>query len=501
MQETLAKDGEADAVPAGAETGKKDKKRTGRPSGEAAIPKHLADAAVTVTHELPPESRGCPSCGTEMQACGETSRMTLEYVPARVTAVRHVRIAYQCEGCKTFAAAPAAPIPVQKSIASPGLLAAVIVGKYCDHLPLYRLEGILRRSGVDLSRQTTCGWMWPASQLLAPLVSFKTRRILASPVILTDDTSVRMLDPGLGKTREARFWSYLAAVTGAGGMPERLVVYDFTRNHNYEHPFAFLKGFSGTLVSDAFGAYESLGKAAPDRTPVVNAGCWAHARRRFRDALKLDERLCGEVLARIAAMYAAERRCEEQLEREMAEATEPADAKDAWSPDRTAHRRAALRNEFVRPLAAETLSFLDSMRGRHLPKSDVTDAIDYVLKRRDWFTRFLDDGRVPIDNNACERSLRGIAVGRRNWLFVGSEGGGQAASVFFSLLCSASLAEVEPYAYLKDVLERLATIRNHRSLRLARGEPAEPTDAELAELLPAAWLRANPEHRLVVNRR
>jgi transposase len=504
MQETLAKDGEADAAAAGIDAHKKgEKKRSGRPSGEAAIPRHLADAAVTVTHELPPEHRNCSSCGTEMQACGETSRITLEYLPARVTAVRHVRVGYQCEGCRTFAAAPAAPIPVQKSIASPGLLAAVIVGKHGDHLPLYRLEGILKRSGVDLPRQTTCGWMWPASRLLLPLVSLMTRSILAAPVILTDDTPVRMLDPGLGRTREARFWSYLAAVSGAGGVPERLVVYDFTRSRSHEHPLAFLKGFRGTLVSDAFGAYETLGRAAPDRMPVTNAGCWAHVRRKFKDALKLDERLCGEALARIATMYAAEQSCEERIEREMAESAQQENGQQengAWPLDRLASRRAALRDEFVRPLVAETLSYLDSVRGRHVPKSDVTDAIEYVLKRREWFTRFLDDGRVPIDNNACERSLRGIAVGRRNWLFVGSEGGGQAASVFFSLLCSASLAEVEPYAYLKDVLERLARIRNERLLRTAQGKPEQPTDAELAELLPAAWLRANPQHRLPVNR-
>jgi len=498
MQEELARSG--DPVPDaddsaegdGAAAGKKKRKRTGRPSGEDAIPGHLAASAELKMHELTVDQRGCSSCGAQMQACGETTRMTLEYVPAKITAVRHMRVAYSCGLCTTFAAAPAAPIPVQKSIASCGLLAAVIVGKYCDHLPLYRLEGILKRSGVELTRQTTCGWMYPASQLLAPLVSLARRMILAAPVILTDDTPVKLLDPGLGKTREARFWSYLADVKGAGGVPERLAVYQFTRNRNHEHPIGFLRNFHGTLVSDAFAGYVAMGKGSPAQ--LRNAGCWAHARRRFRDALKLDERLCGEALARIGAMYQAERGVSERIARETAEA---AAADDAWSMERTAERRAALRGELVAPLVSDVLSMLDSVRRKHLPKSEVSAAVEYVMKRREWFTRFLEDGNVPIDNNACERSLRGIAVGRRNWLFVGSQGGGDAASVFFSVLCSASLAEVEPWAYLRDVLERLATLRNAR--RPAR-TPWAPTEAELAELLPAAWLRANPEHRLAVNR-
>ena len=500
MQETLKQDGEPNIEAETDDPAKATKrKRTGRPSGEAAIPKHLVDTAELAPHDLPPERRACTCCGTEMRACGETTRLTLEYVPAKIVAVRHVRIAYRCQTCNTFAAGPAAPIPVQKSIATPGLLAAVIVGKYATHLPHYRLEGILARSGVDLTRQTMCGWLWPASQLLSPLVVLMKRMILSASVVLTDDTPTRLLDPGLGKTREGRFWSYLAMLPGFSGIPERLVVYEFTRNRNHEHPHAFLKEFRGTLVSDAFAGYERLGEKDD---AIANAGCWAHVRRKFKDALKLDERLCGEVLARIAAMYAAERAVNDAVEAEIVTnvSLETAIVRPPEAPFAAA-RRAELRNERVAPLVTALIAFLESVRTKHVPKSDVTAAIEYVLRRPDWFTRFLHDGDVPIDNNACERSLRGIAVGRKNWLFPfeggGSEGGGDAASVFFSLLCSASLAEVEPYAYLRDVLERLAKIRN---ARLPGCPSRAPTDQELGELLPAAWLRANPQHRLETNR-
>jgi transposase len=517
MQETLKADGEptlesdGDAN-AGDDAKKPNRKRSGRPSGENAVPRHLVAAASTVVHELPADRRAC-ACGVEMEACGETTRITIEYVPAKVFAVRHVRVGYRCQACKTFAAAPAAPIPVQKSIASPGLLAAVIVGKYSDHLPLYRLEGILKRSGLDLTRQTMCGWLWPASQVLAPLVGLVRRLILSQSIILTDDTTAPMLDPGLGRTREGHFWSYLATVAcGPPGVRERLVVYEFTPNHNHEHPHRFLKDFRGTLVSDAFAGYETLGREGR----VTNAGCWAHVRRKFRDAIKLDERLCGEVLARITRIYAAERaiakeigaEIEPEIGAEAATANEaatppaaatqsPAAPESDVDPSLASARRAVLRRERIGPLVADFFAYLASVQSKHVPKSDVAKAIEYVLKRPEWFTRFLDDGEIPIDNNACERSLRGIAVGRRNWLFVGSEGGGDAAAIFFSLLSSASLAEVEPYAYLTDVLERLAKIRNSRTPGMPK---REPTDEELMELLPGAWLRANPKHRLPTNR-
>jgi len=344
----------------------------------------------------------------------------------------------------------------------------VAVSKFCDHAPLYRQEGMLARSGLDLSRSTLCGWLAEGADLITPLVDLMRCKVLRSGVIQTDDTPVPTLGLTAGRAKEGRMWVYL------GDRDHRQAVFEYSPSREGRWPQQWLKDFKGFLQSDAFAGYAPLHQSGA----VVEVACWAHARRKFHESRDLAPGFCLDAMTRIAQLYAVER-----------EARPADDPERAWSDE----HRAALRREKSRPVLEDLFALLESNRDGHLPKSPVRAAIEFVLTRRKAFQRCLDHGELEIDNNACERALRCVAIGRKNWLFAGSAFGGERAAAWFTLIASARLAEVEPWRWLVDVLTRLAELRD-------RALTSEQRDDELQELLPAAWLARHPEAKLPFGR-
>jgi transposase len=357
-------------------------------------------------------------------------------------------------------------LPLPKSYAGASLLAYVAVSKFADHAPLYRQEGMLARSGLELSRSTMCGWMLGCAELLDPLVALIRRDVLLSDVIQSDDTTVPTLGLVKGRAKDARLWCYV------GDADHRHAVFEYTVSREGKWPQRWLLGFKGYLQTDAFAGYGAT-CAAPEGATEV--GCWAHARRGFFDAKDLAPAFCLDVLKEIAKLYAVE--------------------KDAKERGLSHDGRKSLREERSRPQLEILFWLLKSKRQEHLPKSPVRQAIEYVLTRRDAFTRYLDDGAIEIDNNACERCMRSPALGRKSWLFAGSAGGGKAIASWLTVVQSSRLHEVEPFAYVNDLLARLAEYRDMPAER-----KAADGEALLRELLPAAWAKGNPEKRLKLGR-
>jgi hypothetical protein len=360
--------------------------------------------------------------------------------------IQHVRFKYACRRCREHAAVAGKPAqPIARGLPGPGLLAHTITSKYSDHLPLYRLEDIFARHGMELSRSTMCVWMRQSADLLRPLYELMVSRVLASKIIWTDDTPVPVLDRSLPKTRQGRFWVY------AGDERHPYSVYDYTASRNRDGPEQFLKGFRGYLQADAFSGYDRL-CAGPGVTEVA---CWAHARRKFFDARTTSPELAHEALARIGQLY--------ELERQ---------AKELSSTDRCELRQ---RESVV--LLHSLGDWLLDQKLRVLPKSPLGQAISYALANWQALCRYVEDGDLSIDNNLSERTLRAQAVGRKNWLFVGSDNGGRTAAVLFSMTASCKRHGIDPFRYLADVLRRL---------------PTTPAD-QLVELLPDHWFQAHPQ--------
>jgi transposase len=428
-----------------------DRRRRGRKPLPADLPRER------VVHDLSEEEKACPCCGEPRLAIAQTTREVLDVIPAQVKVIEHVRPVYLCPTCEGVPAkAPAPKLPLRKSYAGAGLLAMIAVSKFADHAPLYRQEGMLARSGVDLSRSTLCGWLGEGARLVQPLAGLMRTAILQSKVIQTDDTTVPTLGLVKGRAKQARIWSYV------GDEAHRYVVYEFTATREGKWPQAWLGGYAGDLQSDAYAGYDALGVTGAVRL----VGCWAHARRKFYDARTLAPGFCVAVLSDIGTLYGIE-----------------ADLRGR-PPD----ERRAVRRDRAGPVMERLLDRLRAGRPEQLPKSPVSQAIGYVLERERCFTRYLDEGHLEIDNNACERSLRAVAIGRRNWLFAGSGFGGENAAIWFSLIGSARLHEVEPWRYLRDMLTRLPLL----------GE--KPGAEALRELLPDHWLAAHPDARLPLNR-
>ena len=401
-----------------------------------------------VVHDVAPEDRACPECGVERRPIGEEVREQLEYVPASLIVLEHVRPKYACRGCAAHVViAGRLPEPIEKGLPGTGLLAHVAVSKYLDHLPLYRLEGIFKRHGVELSRSTMCDWMATCASLLDPVVAAMARRILASKVIGTDDTPVTVQDHGGKGTKTGRLWAYL------GDRDNRFVVYDYTPDRSGDGPERFLKGYrAGYLQSDAYSGYNGLHSRG-----VIEVGCWAHARRKFYDARTSDPERAHAAIAWIGRLYEVE-----------------SDAKERKLDDATRH---ALRQERSRPLLESFGEWLTAEAPGVLPKSPLGEAISYTRSNWTALSRYLDAGFLSIDNNATENALRPIALGRRNWLFCGSDRGGRTAATLMSLTASCKALGVEPFAYLRDVLDRVSTHPNSRIEELLpdRWKPAEVT--------------------------
>lgn len=391
-----------------------------------------------IEYEVTEAERICPQCARTMRRIGEEVAERLEYVPASLKVIEEVRGKYACRcgGAVKTAAKP--PAPIEKGLAGASLLAQVAVSKYADHCPLHRQEGIFRRHGVALSRQTMCGWMRQTAELLEPLYERLKAQALASKVVQTDDTPVAVQDRGLPRTRTGRIWTYVG---------EGATVYDYTPTRQRDGPERFLKKYAGYLQADAYRGYDALYEE-PGRG-LVEVACWAHARRKFYEARGSGLACAMTALAYIGWLYRIERR----------------------GRGMGAEERLARRQRYAVPVLGEMRVFLERERERVLPKSPEGVAVAYALSNWTALCRYAEDGDLEIDNNAAERSLRGVAVGRKNWLFYGSDGGGRTAAVLTSFIASCQRLNIDPFAYLRDMLGRVAS------------HPVNALDA----LLPSNW--------------
>jgi transposase len=436
--------------------------------GRRRIPKDLP--RVRVVHDLPEDEKTCPCCGKERSVIGEETSEQLDFEPAKLTVIEHVRLKYACRACEENASedgpqivvAEKPLVPIEKGLAAPGLLSHVIVSKYGDHLPLYRLERIFDRHGIDIARSTMCDWMRQSAEALKPLYDLMVREALASKVLHTDDTPVNVLDRELDKTRTGRFWVYV------GDDAHPCTVFSYTPDRSRDGPMKFLDGWGRDetryLQADAFGGYDGIyaGEAGGN---VVEVACWAHARRKFYEARNTDRDVATRALAFIRLLYDIEDDARKEFRRQ----DEGPDAR-SLSSIRLEHRR-----EKAQPRLIEFKTWLESRLvsggGSVLPKSAMGQAIGYALNQWDALSVYATDGDLAIDNNAAENALRRVAIGRKNWLFLGSNTGGLTAAILFSLIASCDRHKVDPFAYLRDVLTRLAAHPMHR----------------LAELLPEQW--------------
>ena len=401
-----------------------------------------------VLYELPEDERLCPHDGRPMEIIGYETSEQLEYVPAKLKILVHKRAKYACSSRHdeaTVLTAPKPPQPIDKGLPGPGLLAAVVVGKFGDHLPGYRLEDILSRHDVLIRRSTIYGWLTAVADLCEPLVARLKERVLQSRVVHTDDTSVKLIDVELRGTRTARFWAYV------GDAVNPYTVYDFTETRQRDGPQHFLRGFRGYLQADAYGGYDGIYLAS--QGGILEVACWAHCRRYWWKAREQDPPRAHHVLAVIRRLYDVER------------ATAELDAE----------ARRKLRQEHSAPLLAELEPWLDEQEV--LPQSLIGKARTYTRNQWTALTRYLQDGDLTIDNNISERTVKPVAIGRKNWLFVGSPAAGCRAARLMSLVASCKANRVEPWAYLRDLFKQLA------------GE------ADLDSLHPDRWLAEHPKHR------
>jgi transposase len=400
------------------------------------LPAHLP--RIETRHE--PASCSCAACGEKLSLIGEHVSEKLDCKPLEFFVRRDVHPQYACRACETITAVPVAPAIIDRGIAAPGLIAQVLIAKYLDHLPLYRQEGIYARSGVAIGRATLAQWVGAAGVQLQPLVLALKDELLAQSVIHADETPIALLDPGAGKTQRAYLFGYR---TAAADHP--IVVFDFCDSRSGKHAARFLDGYRGALMVDDFAGYKALFEAG-----LTELGCMAHARRKFFDLHQANQSTHAlEALERIGELYRIE-----------------AAAKEMDAEDRRRYRL-----QHAKPRLEAFHAWLVTLRQAALGGSGLAKAIDYTLKRWAALTRYLDDGRYPIDNNPIENAIRPIALGRKNWLFVGSESAGRRAAAIMSLLATAKANGHDPHAWLLDVLTRLPTTLN----------------SQIGELLPHRW--------------
>ena len=398
----------------------------------------------------------CPECGgTHFSKLGEDVTEVLEKIPARLKVIRHIRPKLSCRACETIIQAPSPDLPIEKGRPGPGLVANVVVSKYLDGLPLYRQSAILAREGIEIERATLCDWVGHVAWWMAPLAQLIGAHVMAAPVIHTDDTPIALLAPGNGRTRTGRIWTYLVDERPWQGTRAPAAWYRFSPDRKGERPRDHLGGFHGVIQADAFSGYEKLtrssGPPGSNAPHLTHAACMAHARRKLFDEFERTKSpIAEEALRRIGELYAIETEIN----------------------GRTSEQRLAIRLERAAPILADLKAWLEQQRGRLSKKSNLARAIQYALTRWDALALYTTDGRIGIDNNPAERSLRGIAVTRKNFLFLGSEAGGERAAILYTVLESAKLNGVNPEAYLADVIDRMA-----------KGHPIN----RLAELLPWNW--------------
>jgi transposase len=421
------------------------------PSGHGRKPLPPSLPRKRVIHDIPDEARPCPDCGHQRRPIGEDVREQLEYIPASLIVLQHVRPKYACAACQGHVAiAERLPEPIEKGLPGPGLIAHVVVSKYADHLPLYRQEGIFRRFGVELARSTMCDWMAAAAGLLEPLVKAMLKRVLSSHVVQTDDTPVKVQDHDGKGIKTGRLWVQI------GNGSKRFTVYDYTPDRSGVGPGRIFKDYTGYLQADAYSAYDALFAAGT----IQEVGCWMHARRKFYEAKSSDPTRSHVMLAWVAGLYEVEDEARQQRK-----------AHPAWD-DATWHAyRHDLRLERSKPIFDAIHAWLEAEQPKVLPKSPQGEAIGYALNHWGALTRPLEAGFLEIDNGASERALKPVALGRKNWLFAGSDQGAKTAATLMSLCTTCKDLGAEPFAYLRDVLQRVSTHPNSR----------------IEELLPDRW--------------
>jgi transposase len=383
------------------------------------------------TETIAPTEQACPDCGGALRLLSEDVSEMLEYIPARFKVIRTVRPKLSCACCSRILQEPAPNRPIDRGLAGPALLAHVLVSKYADHLPLYRQSDIYAREGVELDRSTLADWVGGASRTLAPLVDALRRYVLGAEKLHGDDVPVPVLEPGHGKTKTGRLWTYVRDDRPAGSEASPAVWFAYSPDRKGEHPAGHLKNYRGILQADGYAGFNKL----YENGAILEAACWAHVRRKF---FELDQAhqspVAKEALMRIAELYAIEKEIRGRS---------PAERREA-------------RQARSRPLLEAMLEWLKATMAKLSRKSDVAKAIHYALERWPALLLFCDDGRVEMDNNAAERALRAVAVGRKNYLFAGSDAGGERAAAIYSLLGSAKLNCIDPEAYMAQVLRRIA---------------------------------------------
>jgi transposase len=423
-----------------AQTGKR------RPQRQA-LPAHLP--RIEHRHEL--QDCTCAACGQALTVIGEDISEQLDIIPAQFFVHRHIRPQYACRSCETVTAAPLPPQIIDKGLPAPGLLAQVLTAKYMDHQPLYRQAVIYARQGVFLPRSTQVSWIGACEVALEPLVLRLREILLAEPYLQADETTVPVLAPGTGKTHTGYLWVYRSGPWSS----LQVVLFDYADSRAKRWPTQFLADFEGILQVDGYAGYNDV----LQRKAIIEAGCWSHARRKFFDVLKATRSpTAQEALRRIGQIYHIE----------------------AAAKDLDAKARTQARQEQAGPLLSEFKAWLDDTLLKLPPQSSLAQAIGYTLGRWPALGVYLNDGRVHIDNNPIERAIRGVALGRKNYLFAGSPSGARRAALIYSLIETCKLNGVEPYAYLKDVLTRLPTLpyRQLDDLLPWCWQPQPPPNAE-----------------------
>jgi transposase len=433
FQETLASDlaaaqAELDKKQAEAAASAEPPARTARSrAGRQPLPDHLP----RIEHLHEPQSCTCGQCGTALVKIGEDVAEQLDVEPARFFVHRHIRPQYACRACESVSAAPIPAAVIDGGMAAVGLYVWVIIGKFLDHLPLYRLESIAAREEVTLSRSTLAEWVGRIGVALQPLADRLAVLLRSRSVLHADETPVRQLDPGAGKTKRAYLWAYRTNGLHTG---PPIVVFDYQTSRAGAHAREFLHGWQGHLMVDDYGGYKAL-----FATGIIELGCLAHARRKFFDLNAAQPNaIAQQALARIGELYAIE----------------------AQGRDLSIEARAQLRQEQAQPRLAALREWLINTRLSVAEGSGTAKAIDYSLKRWPALCRYADSGHLPIDNNPVENDIRPIAIGKRNWLFTGSERAGKRAAAIQSLLYTAKLNGLDPAAWLRDTLEKLPTCPN-----------------------------------------
>jgi transposase len=409
-------------------------------------------------HDLSEADKHCSGCGRAKDRIGQDESRILEYAPAKLEVHVYIRPKYACRYCKEGVMSPPPPVrPIARGIAGPGLIAQILVAKFGDHLPLYRQEDFFTRHGLHIPRSTLCDWVQAAAELLRPLYERQKELVLQSPVLWTDDTPVTVLTGGQEGSRQGRFWAYIAA-------EHPYTVYDFTESRARDGPADFLSGFAGYLHADAYAGYDQIYLGS--NNSIHEVACWAHARRKFFDARSNSPRDAHQILEWIRQLYDVEERTREL----------------------SAEGRREVRVRDAIPVLDRIGTRIAELEKRALPKSALAKAVWYTSNQWQALRRYTEDGRLSIDNNVSERTLRHQAIGRKNWMFLGSGQAGPRAAILFTILAGAKRHRIEPWTYLRELL-----------LRLHDDNP------RLDEMLPDQWAIQHPDavlnYRLEESRR